>query len=285
MTSFTRNWDNTYISQPSDDEEVDLGASRIRNMRLDIKERLQVDHAWAGDSQDGKHNQVTLRTLGSDPTLDADDGCLYIKTVGSIQEIFYEDSSGNVVQLTTAGKIVSSDPIGMIADYAGTSAPIGWLMCYGQEVSRADYANLFIVIATTYGAGDASTTFNVPDLRGRTTFGKDDMGGSAAARLTTAASAVDGLTLGAVGGNEHGQQHTHVISINDPGHIHAASTGDTFAPPWNSAVGAANPGGGLTPTTSSQTGISAMTDTGSGEMTGNSQNVPPAIVLNKIIKY
>ena len=56
----------------------------------------------------------------------------------------------------------SANPPGMISDYAGASAPTGWLMCNGQLVSRTAFANLFAVIGTLYGAGDGSTTFAVP---------------------------------------------------------------------------------------------------------------------------
>ena len=86
---------------------------------------------------------------------------------------------------------------GIVFDYAGTTAPTGFLMCYGQAVSRTTYAALFAAIGTAYGAGDGSTTFNVPDCRGRVTAGGDAMGGTAAGRLnvnttgtTTAGSAV-----------------------------------------------------------------------------------------------
>jgi len=85
---------------------------------------------------------------------------------------------------------------GTVLPFAGASAPTDWLLCYGQAVSRTTYANLFAVIGTTYGAGDGSTTFNVPDLRGRVAAGKENMGGTAANRLqvsttitTTAGSA------------------------------------------------------------------------------------------------
>lgn len=61
--------------------------------------------------------------------------------------------------------------------------PTGWLRCYGQAVSRTTYAALFAAIGTAFGAGDGTTTFNVPDLRGRAVAGKDDMGGSSAGRL------------------------------------------------------------------------------------------------------
>lgn len=75
-------------------------------------------------------------------------------------------------------------PSGAIMDYAGSTEPTGWLFCAGQAVSRSTYATLFAAIGTNYGAGDGSTTFNVPDYRGRVAAGRDDMGGTNAQRLT-----------------------------------------------------------------------------------------------------
>ena len=64
-------------------------------------------------------------------------------------------------------------PTGMVVPYAGAAAPDGWLLCQGQAVSRTTYAQLFSVIGTTYGSGDGSTTFNLPDMRGRVAVGSD----------------------------------------------------------------------------------------------------------------
>ena len=71
-------------------------------------------------------------------------------------------------------------PAGMLFPFAGASAPTGYLLCHGQAVSRTTYADLFTAIGTTYGTGDGSSTFNLPDLRGRVIAGQDDMGGSSA---------------------------------------------------------------------------------------------------------
>lgn len=65
----------------------------------------------------------------------------------------------------------ASDFRGMIFPYAGSSAPTGFLLCDGSAVSRATYSGLFALISTTYGAGDGSTTFNVPNLAGRFPLG------------------------------------------------------------------------------------------------------------------
>jgi len=77
---------------------------------------------------------------------------------------------------------------GTVLPFAGSTAPAGWLLCDGSAASRATYANLFGVIGTTYGVGDGSTTFGLPDLRGRVIAGRDDMGGTNARRLNTTAN-------------------------------------------------------------------------------------------------
>ena len=93
-------------------------------------------------------------------------------------------------------------PTGAVLPYAGSSAPTGFLLCYGQAISRSTYADLFSAISTTYGTGDGSSTFNVPDLRGRVVAGQDDMGGSSGDNLTGLSGGVNGDTLGATGGSE-----------------------------------------------------------------------------------
>lgn len=81
-------------------------------------------------------------------------------------------------------------PAGIVQMYAGSSAPNGWLMCNGQAVSRTTYAELFAAIGTTYGAGDGSSTFNVPDMRNRfpvgagSTYSRNSKGGSDSVTLT-----------------------------------------------------------------------------------------------------
>ena len=98
-------------------------------------------------------------------------------------------------------------PVGVVVPFAGSTSPAGWQLCYGQAISRTTYAGLFATIGTTYGSGDGSTTFNVPDLRGRVVAGEDDMGGTAASRLTAGGSGITGTTLGASGGTE-----THTLT-------------------------------------------------------------------------
>lgn len=84
-------------------------------------------------------------------------------------------ASGTAISSTNnlldAGYISTLIPSGVVWGYGGTSAPTGWLLCDGSAVSRTTYANLFTAISTNFGTGDGSTTFNVPDYRGRTPIG------------------------------------------------------------------------------------------------------------------
>lgn len=64
-------------------------------------------------------------------------------------------------------------PIGAVVSYAGLNTPTGWLICDGRAISRTTYANLFAIIGTQYGAGDGSTTFNIPNLKGKVVVGLD----------------------------------------------------------------------------------------------------------------
>lgn len=83
----------------------------------------------------------------------------------------------------TAGAPALVMPTGVVLPFAGTAAPTGWLACDGTAISRTTYASLFAAISTSYGVGDGSTTFNLPDLRGRFPRFNDAMfGGSAAGR-------------------------------------------------------------------------------------------------------
>src|ERR1051325_9002019 len=98
--------------------------------------------------------------------------------------------------------------------------------------TRTTYGDLFAAIGTAYGAGDGSTTFNVPDMRGRVAAGRDNMGGVAASRLTGGGSGIAGATLGAVGGGgahtlSAAQMPVHNHAYSDPGHSHQFLLGDT----------------------------------------------------------
>lgn len=137
-------------------------------------------------------------------------------------------------------------PIGTINAFAGDTAPTGYLICDGSAVSRTTYSDLFEVIGTTYGSGDDSTTFNLPDIKGRTIVMQD-------------AEDTDFDTLGETGGSKFLQEHHHSV-------MYSTST-------INVQAGSS----GTVPTNY------PYTNTGDAG-TGDSGNLQPYIVLNYIIK-
>lgn len=190
-------------------------------------------------------------------------------------------------------------PVGVVNPFAGADAPAGWLMCSGQLVSRTAYPVLFSTLGTTYGVGDGSTTFAIPDMRGRAVAGKDDMGGTAASRLTNAVSGITATTLGAVGGNQTVHAHSHANTVTN----NAVTTGGvgnhTHNTPYPIGWGGSGYGSAfsssVSPDYSTTSGNGAHDHSVTSNVTitnatfpvsagGSSQNVQPTIVLNYIIK-
>lgn len=179
------------------------------------------------------------------------------------------------------GGIVS----GIIMAYAGNPAPAGWLICDGSAISRGNYASLFSALGTTYGSGDQSTTFNLPDLRGRTPIGYD----------------VGQTEFNAIG--KRGGAKTHILTVNEmPSHNHTTNTtgsGHTheFGFEYQSDVAttgqayrisdiqnithASGTNGTATPTATGSTHTHGVGDTGNGQAHSILQ---PYVAMNYIIK-
>lgn len=205
-------------------------------------------------------------------------------------------------------------PSGMLAPFAGAAAPTGWLLCDGGTFSATAYPQLAAVLGNTYGVASGDNYY-LPDLRGRTVAGKDNMGGTTASRITAAVSGVTATTLGATGGDERLHAHDHPNSLASSGHTHAASgaggdlraaigavssnigaigyqTTGTLSPGPSTAtytitgtVGAANqPFNHYTPVYGTTSGPSGTSTAGTSTQGGTAQNLPPTIVLNYIIK-
>lgn len=116
-----------------------------------------------------------------------------------------------------SGVSFTTVPPGVVFPYCGSTAPTGFLLCDGAEISRTTYQRLFDAIGTAYGVGNGSTTFNIPDLRGRVPLGLDNMG-SDAGRITSASvGGTNADTLGGTGGDE---KHT-LTEGETPAHNHA----------------------------------------------------------------
>lgn len=178
--------------------------------------------------------------------------------------------------------------IGEVRMFAGpaSSIPPKWYACFGQAVSRTGFAAAFSVLGTAWGIGDGTTTFNLPDFRGRLGAGLDNMGGIAATRMTAGVSGVPGTTLGGVGGDQHAQQDTlaatTTVAITDPGHTHAINVPQGTPALRNSGTdeGVSTP----VPVPTAVTGITATATTSvTSSLTGTSQNVQPTAMVNMII--
>jgi microcystin-dependent protein len=108
----------------------------------------------------------------------------------------------------SSNNVVRGVPAGVVIDFSGSTIPEGYLLCDGSEVSRTTYARLFTLIGTTYGAGDGSTTFRLPDCRGRISIGVGQ------------GSGLTNRVLAAIGGAE-----THILTEAQlPSHTHTQNS-------------------------------------------------------------
>lgn len=172
-------------------------------------------------------------------------------------------TAGDFNQIKTV--VNNNTPVGIISMYSGTTAPTGWLICDGSAISRTTYATLFGVIGTTYGSGDGSTTFNLPNLKGKVPVGLNS-------------SDTDFDTIGETGGGKQTiipmQWYNDFIDMR-------LKTGLSI-PNWETYRKAAS---GTTSTLSgesSQTGVMGVNENTTSDANGNLQ---PYIVLNYIISY
>jgi microcystin-dependent protein len=172
----------------------------------------------------------------------------------------------NTTQLaTTAFTLANSVPTGGLMMWSTGTAPSGWLLCAGAAVSRSTYSALFAIIGTTFGVGDGSTTFNVPNYTNRMPYG---------------------TTVGATGGSADAvvvsHTHTATSTVTDPGHSHSISFQSTaFGSDYGSNAGGSTAGSG---TGTSTTGISVSTSVASAGSSGTNANLPPYLGINFIIK-
>lgn len=231
---------------------------------------------------------VRVRTSTTRP-LSPSEGEVVVETDTDIIRV-YDGSNWKVA----ADYGVGQPPIGSVLPYAGSSAPTGYLLANGQAVSRTTYSTLFGIIGTTYGVGDGSTTFNIPDLRGRvpgmigsgsfTTLGTTGGSESSTALLAHTHSAtltLSGATAASNGSHSHtvADLHTKTGTISTSNVVAGGSGGVIF---FDTASGA--------PSTSSD---GAHTHTVSGSATGTTGSsgsgssfslLQPFIALNFIVR-
>ena len=130
--------------------------------------------------------------------------------------VYYNDEGD--LKLLAGSTIYADNPIGSILPYGGTTAPNGWFLCQGQTLSRTEYADLFKAIGTSFGAGDGSTTFKIPDLRGEFLRG---------AGTNSHANQGDG---GTVGQHQDATQHIRMGIYSDRSGMYIGSETTTANP-------------------------------------------------------
>ena len=175
-------------------------------------------------------------------------------------------------------KIDATSITGVIQMYAGSSAPNGWLICNGQAVSRTTYAALYAVIGTTYGAGDGSTTFNVPNLVNKTVRGSNSLGktgGADTVTLSTANMPAHTHGVGTLATASTGA-HTHKFNITTNGNYASATAAHVGTTANISTRGSMSTDGAHTHTIS---GSTASVGSGSAVTITN-----PYVMLHYIIK-
>ena len=158
---------------------------------------------WAGNGTTGHTHELAKATATLAGVVKLVDNL----TAGG-RDAALSAEQGKILKKDIEGKVAQAAPSGQIAFFAGSSAPAGWLKANGAAVSRTAYAALFAAIGTTYGAGDGSTTFNLPDLRGEFMRGWDDGRGIDSGRAFGSAQgdAIRNITGSIDTGSHNGQQ-------------------------------------------------------------------------------
>jgi len=209
--------------------------------------------------------------------------------------------------MTNLQDFTNRSEVGAIKPWGKATAPVGYVLCDGTAISRTTYADLFAVISTTYGAGDSSTTFNVPNLQGKTPQGYDgntyNLAGTGGANTVTVAvtnnQAATNATNQAV--SVTGSiSNTSITTAQLASHGHTFSYGPDVGPPY-----VVSTGGGNVDKNQTSTGFTAGSGTGhthahtlSGTLTGNittsltgavtaagNNAFSPYVVVNYIIKH
>lgn len=193
---------------PAGTDSIRDGDNSIREMKVDLQTALTTEGIFPG----GAPSTPIFRwkpPTGTEAARPASDAAL-------IGRIYINTTTGRIERDngTTWDEVATKIPAGVTLPFAGTSIPGGWLYCNGQAVSRTTYSALFSAIGTAFGTGDGSTTFNVPDLRGRFIRGQNDSSGNDPDAAGRTASGTGGATGDNVGSYQADGNlaHTHNVS-------------------------------------------------------------------------
>jgi microcystin-dependent protein len=265
-------------------------ARDFREPQEHIEATSGVHGVGSGSSVVGTDTTQTLRNK----TLDGDSNTFLDVPQSAIVDLPADLDALTAADAAESAARVAGDgvaaPVGSITAYAGASAPSGWLLADGTAVSRATYAALFAVCGTTYGAGNGSTTFNLPNLKGRVVVGLDASQAEFDARGETGGAKTVTLTEAQMPSHTH-VQNAHSHTVTDPGHTHgqnvSANTGGTASRTdyVNDNAGQVFPQGIVTDTAT--TGLSVNSATATNQSAGGGgahNNLQPYLTLNYIIR-
>lgn len=231
--------------------DVTLTATQAQKMRIALSGTLTGNRTLFMPAATSGFWIVTNGTTGNySITVKNAAGAVGAAVSQGYSAIVYSD--GTNVYLADDSATVGIVPAGTFLEFAGTSAPSGYLWCDGTEYSRTTYARLFAAIGTTWGAGNGSTTFNIPDTRGYFP------------RFTGTNS--DGTVGPAVGEKQADTYLNHTHGITDPGHTHTVSVLVGNSPSSVFGTGAMYNGGSTT-TSSRTTGVTVNASTTGGTET------------------
>jgi microcystin-dependent protein len=290
-----RNGSGTYtLPQAAFVPSTTISSAAVNSDLSDIA--AQITNSLAADGQTTMTGQLKAQTgSASAPAY----------SFGSDLNTGFYSAGNNVIGVAAGGAVVGQItlsgfsntngaplgvPIGAVMDFAGTAAPAGWLLCFGQSVATATYPDLFAAIAYTYGG--SGPNFSIPDCRGRATFGKDNMGGVTAGRITVAGGNFNATVLGATGGSQN-----QVIAQSFLPNVNFTISGITINPHSHTlTIQPVTLGGGGTGSNQTAAILTGSTSTSSTTATINNQGtaasggsgtafayINPAIVFNKII--
>ena len=235
-----------------------------------------LDPTWSATNLSPFGKPYAVSISGQNLTVQTDIPTdVYLVAGANLQMVNYTANGAyqTVQSSVTPPGSISILPVGTVVPWPTSILPSGFLWCNGQNVSRVAYSGLFATIGTLYGVGDGSTTFGLPDMRGRIPVGVDSMGGSSAANRITQW----GASPATMGGTFGEDAHRQTVAQMAP-HTHSCASWDYVKGfSGNSTTSPRDPQGGTT-------GSAGGNGDGSG-LGAASNVVQPSIAMGYIIKY
>ena len=280
MTDSKLNMDNLTFSKNSNTNTLEMqtdGTLQFSNtltavQGMNIAGGINVQHNGEILASDVMYDNIILKNGSGQTTLYSN------SSANSINITFPEDGGTNKFSLITdgSGNLSYSNlmPVGAVQTFALTAAPTGWIACNGAAISRSTYYNLYSAIGTTFGSGNGTTTFTIPDLRDRFVRSSGDsrpVGVTAPHTTALPSTSSYSISINSAGGHNH-----------TAGDEHRSGTQQCDGPDWLQGEVTANTGYSFDNRTTSTAGAHTHTGSLGG---GDTETAPVHIVLLYCIKY